>query len=577
MVVSSFKLPVEYSNHKRNIDQHTIIDLELNSSQSVKSVYDMVFVPTTEFGKNTIHLWSKYFTTDELLLTDTQKLIKNGNIHCSVDNNIQSEMLQIKSDILSDNSFLEKFGYIEWKKFQNLNENSTILQCISIYNLASPLLALIMPIILFTIPLIVLKCRGDPISLHGYIQLLKTMIKGHPLGKLLDVGNISTDKIIYACFSVFFYLVQIYQNIKSCQLFLSNNKVIHKNIKIVKEYLIQNNVIMTSIINRCSKLPSYIKFVDDIKCHKKELDLSINMLSKIVNNKLGLNNVGQIGYLLKCYYHIFKNHTFQCSLWYSFDLNGFNDNLNGLYSNIRVKALGKCKYKNSITKFKDAYFPIISGKTVHNSYKLDRHLILTGPNASGKTTLLKATIFNVILSQQIGFGFYKSAIINPYDTINCYINIPDTSGRDSLFQSEARRCKTILSKIDECDNSTVTEPPSSRRHLCVFDELFSGTNPYEAISSAYAFLFYLNKNDNVNFVLTTHFINLCTMFDNTPYVHNFHMVTESNDIGDIEYTYKIDTGISNIKGGVKILEKLEFPKEIIEMTNTVLKQIDIFV
>ena len=204
-------------------------------------------------------------------------------------------------------------------------------------------------------------------------------------------------------------------------------------------------------------------------------------------------------------------------------------------------------------------------------------MILTGPNASGKTTLLKSTIFNVILSQQLGFGFYKSAVINPYDTINCYINIPDTSARDSLFQSEARRCKTILTKIDEYDRSVITKPPSKRRHLCVFDELFSGTNPYEAISSAYSFLFYLNKNDNVNFVLTTHFINLCAMFTDIPYVHNFHMDTSYNNTGDIEYTYKIEAGISNIKGGVKILEKLEFPKEIIKMTNDVLKQIDIFV
>ena len=577
MVGSSFKLPVEYSKHKQRIDQHTITDLELVASPSIGSLYDMVFEPTTEFGKQTINLWSQYFTTDVMLLNDSQKLITTGNTKCSVDKKTQNDILLLKSDILEDKSFLEKFGYIEWKKFQNLNENSTILQCISIYNLASPLLALIMPIIVLTIPLIALKCRGTHISLHSYIQLLKTIVKGHQLGKLFDIGNMSTDKMIYACASIFFYLVQIYQNIKSCQLFLSNNKIIHRNIKIVKEYLTQNNVIMESMINRCSHLTSYSKFVDDIKLHKRELDFTINMLSTIVNNKFGMNSVGQIGYVLKCYYHIFKNNTFHNSLWYSFDLNGFNDNLNGLYSNMKRKLLGKCKYKNSITKFKNAYFPIISGKTVHNSYKLDRHLILTGPNASGKTTLLKATIFNVILSQQIGFGFYKSASINPYDTINCYINIPDTSARDSLFQSEARRCKTILSKIDEYDKLVDIKSHSKRRHLCVFDELFSGTNPYEAISSAYAFLFYLNKNENVNFVLTTHFINLCAMFINTPYVHNFHMVTSNNNIGDIEYTYKIENGLSNIKGGVKILEKLEFPKEIIEMTNQVLKQIDIFV
>ena len=53
-----------------------------------------------------------------------------------------------------------------------------------------------------------------------------------------------------------------------------------------------------------------------------------------------------------------------------------------------------------------------------------------------ETTLLKSTLINLILSQQIGFGFYKSAYINPYKHIHCYINIPDTSGRDSLFPKQ---------------------------------------------------------------------------------------------------------------------------------------------
>ena len=73
--------------------------------------------------------------------------------------------------------------------------------------------------------------------------------------------------------------------------------------------------------------------------------------------------------------------------------------------------------------------------------------MITGPNASGKTTILKTTLFNIILSQQVGFGFYSSATINPYKYIHCYLNIPDTSGRDSLFQAEARRCKEILDSV----------------------------------------------------------------------------------------------------------------------------------
>jgi len=82
------------------------------------------------------------------------------------------------------------------------------------------------------------------------------------------------------------------------------------------------------------------------------------------------------------------------------------------------------------------------------------------------------------------YGFYKSCTLNPFNYFHCYINIPDSISRDSLFQAEVRRCKEILDNI--------TDNPSLR-HFCVFDELYSGTNPYEAISSAYSYLNYITK------------------------------------------------------------------------------------
>jgi dsDNA-specific endonuclease/ATPase MutS2 len=74
-------------------------------------------------------------------------------------------------------------------------------------------------------------------------------------------------------------------------------------------------------------------------------------------------------------------------------------------------------------------------------------MIITGPNASGKTTILKSTLINIIFTQQFGCGFYEFADVAPFNHIHCYLNIPDTSGRDSLFQAEARRCKEILDII----------------------------------------------------------------------------------------------------------------------------------
>ena len=52
---------------------------------------------------------------------------------------------------------------------------------------------------------------------------------------------------------------------------------------------------------------------------------------------------------------------------------------------------------------------------------LDKNLIITGPNASGKTTILKTTLINIILTQQMGCGFYSSGNLHPFKYIHCYL------------------------------------------------------------------------------------------------------------------------------------------------------------
>ena len=206
-----------------------------------------------------------------------------------------------------------------------------------------------------------------------------------------------------------------------------------------------------------------------------------------------------------------------------------------------------------------AYYPyLMNDEPIENNIDLNKNIIITGPNASGKTTILKTTVINLLFSQSYGCGFYSKATIPLYDKIHCYLNIPDTSGRDSLFQAEARRCKEIIDDLNM----------SSDKHFCIFDELFSGTNPNEACASSYGFIKYLINNKNMDFILTTHLLNLCTLLDND--VQNNNMGVEKINKIDFTYTYKLNLGISSINGGLKVLYDLRYPEEILEMSNKII-------
>jgi len=578
-----FQLPIAFIENKAVLEEHTVNDLELLPIDPKESLYKYVFNPTTVFGQANIPLWSKYYTSDTVFLKESQILLKNKIKNQEISAENQEKMTDIWNEIQGETGFAEKYSYIEWERLSMLNNSSKFLQCLSIYNMASPIFSLMLPFIFLIIPLIIIKARGLPITIEKYIELLKIVFKKHQIGQIFDLSNASLEKMVYIIASVVFYAIQVYQNIMSCRKFYYNMTKIHDQLFTVRDYLVMTIENMDSLEKQCSGLKTYATFIENMKRHKVVCEKMVKDFQKVSSNKLSCKKIGQIGHTMKCFYQLYKNTDFQESLHYSFGLNGYLDNMNGVRENMSKKYISACKFisaskhtsgsskkKNKCaTKFVNAYFPtLVHSNPVKNSYKLDKHLLITGPNAAGKTTLLKTTIFNIILSQQLGYGFYKKASLLPYDMIHCYINIPDTSARDSLFQAEAKRCKDILNKIS---NDTFDK---SLRHFCVFDELYSGTNPYEAISSAYAFLKYLHKYDNVNFVLTTHFLDLCKRLEKEKQMHNYHMKIDLlGDDYDFKYTYKMEKGISEIKGGIKVLKDLEYPQEIINTTSNTLKEL----
>jgi hypothetical protein len=584
-VTDGFQLPIAFIENKAVLEEHIINDLELLPADPKESLYKYVLNPTTIFGEKNIPLWSKYYTADATFLKETQSLLKNKTKSCEITAEEQVKMNDIWTEIQGETGFAEKYSYVEWERLSMLNNSSKFLQCLSIYNMASPIFSLMLPFIFLIIPLIIIKARGLPITIEKYIELLKVVFKKHQLGQIFDLSSANLEKIVYVFATVIFYAIQVYQNIMSCRKFYYNMSKIHEQLFTVRDYLEKTLENMTILEQQCSGFKTYAAFIENMNCYRSVFTHMLKEIKQVTPNKLSCKKISQIGHTMKCFYQLYKNVDFHAALEYSFGFNGYLDNIKGVKENISQKYISACtfmekdkkgkkKEKKCVTKFVDAYFPtLVHSKPVKNSYKLDKHLLITGPNAAGKTTLLKATIFNIILSQQIGYGFYKKASLLPYDMIHCYINIPDTSARDSLFQAEAKRCKDILNKIADTAKAGASKAGASGlRHFCVFDELYSGTNPYEAISSAYSFLKYLHKYDSVNFVLTTHFLDLCKRLEKEKQMDNYHMKIESID-DDFKYTYKMEKGISDIKGGIKVLKDLEYPTEIIDMTSNTLKEL----
>lgn len=550
-IYENFKLPIYFSEEKEELDEHIYDDLELTGENNF---YEQLFKVDSIVSSKISKCWKKYYTANKSFLTDTQNLIEN--IHFEKYENID-KTVETYEKLQKETEFLEKYNYIEWNNLKFLNNSPWVLGFLSFYNICSPLVALIFPLILCLIPYFILKLQGLTITWDMYWNTLLILLKNQALGQLLtNFSNVSLQHKIYLLFSSGLYLFQFYNNIRTCIHFHYNMKKIHGIIDEFKDYIKHTIFEIEKFEKTTDNLKNYLGFVNELKKHKNVMIKFYKRIEFVDSYKWNLRELTNLGTLMKEFYYIYSNEEFQSSLTFTFGFHGYLENLTTIKETIKKKEMNLVKFnKKKKTKFIQAYYPTIENtKIIKNDYDFKENMIITGPNASGKTTLLKTTIINVILSQQFGCGFYKKGYIHPYDKIHCYLNIPDTSGRDSLFQAEARRCNDILKNIVK---------NKKKHNFCIFDELYSGTNPYEAVATGVSYIKYLVKQDNVHLMLTTHFIELCKHLDKNDKIQNYLMEVNVKENFHFEYLYKLNKGISKIKGGVKVLRDLKYPEDII--------------
>ena len=559
--MQDFKFPVSYIEKKMTLDSHIIEDLELiklnTSNDGIRdkyvdddSVYGKIFKPDNILSRMTLVEMVKEYSYDKRFLRDTQKIIKK---YKSPGDSVDLDLVFKEwHDIKNTKNFKDHYIYYNWKLIEGLNNNETSLQILTIYTIAAPLFSLLSPVIMLLVPFFIVKLRGLSLTLSDYYKILIGMIQNHAIGKTLtNFNSADINQKVYLIFSVFFYFFSIYQNIMVCLRFMKNIKKIHDCLFLMRDYLDTTIIKMDKFMEIIINYKTYIGFYNDVKTHRCVLQDFLIELKKIEPLKYNFKKMMKLGNIMKQFYQLYNNETYSKSFLYSFYFVGYVNNIEK-FSSVKLTS---CNFGKE-TKIKGMSYPSLINKPNVKNDILIKKMIITGPNASGKTTILKSAIINIILSQQYGFGCYGPTNIKLYKFIHCYLNIPDTSGRDSLFQAEARRCKEII----ECINKNKKE-----NHFCIFDELYSGTNPEEAVISASAFMKYLSLNSNVDCLLTTHYVELCELLKSC--VKNYKMETlEIND--SFEYTYKLVEGISRVKGGIKILNDMNYPEEIIKMSRS---------
>jgi len=622
LVVS--KNPDEPSMYSHIFKPESIFSKKFLNEWSKYYTTDVAFLKDSQlFYKAYVNLYDGDLKAKVTMTTDTNEITIDPH-------DIFEKIDKLWIDIAGDKNFKQRFNYIDIPILDRLNKSPGFLQILSVYNLTSPVISLLSPLILLIIPFFLLKIQKVNITVTGYIETLKKIFATHPLGKmfsLLDFSSMPWDKRIYVIMSFVFYVIQVYQNIMSCYRFYKNMILIHKNIFILRDYFRYTSRNMSHIISITSNLETYKNFTADLVTNRDKLEKLCKIFDKIKPFSISFGKMLDIGKIMKINYEIFVDNDIKKCVDYSFGFNSFYEQVDHLKQIIDSGKINMCSFidasieeapeeanstkesengkkhkkrksnksdksnksnksnkseksttsmvstkskdteyshanstSNNVTKFKNLYYPPHE-TPVKNNVIIDKKIIITGPNAAGKTTVIKSTLMNIILSQQIGYGFYESAKIKPYDYLHCYLNIPDTSGRDSLFQAESRRCKEILDCL---------EKNSDKNHFCIFDELYSGTNPYEAVASAYGYIDYLSGMKNVDLMLTTHYIELCKNLKSNSSVKNYHMSVKMLDDHKVEYLYKFKKGVSIIKGGIKVLYDLEYPESIIENTKKIL-------
>ncbi|SHI30127.1 MutS-related protein [Parasporobacterium paucivorans] len=198
--------------------------------------------------------------------------------------------------------------------------------------------------------------------------------------------------------------------------------------------------------------------------------------------------------------------------------------------------------------FQNIYHPLID-HPVKNSLEEDGGILLTGSNASGKSTFLKTAALNVLLSQTIHTCTADRFITGFYRLFTSMSLRDSLESGESYYMAEIRSLKRIL---DSCGIG-----PSV---FCCIDEVLRGTNTVERIAASAQLLKSMDEQGVLCFA-ATHDVELTGLLKD--YYANYHFQEEITD-NDIFFNYRLYKGAASTRNAIKLLEIIGYDKTVTE-------------
>ena len=197
---------------------------------------------------------------------------------------------------------------------------------------------------------------------------------------------------------------------------------------------------------------------------------------------------------------------------------------------------------------KDLVHPLIDG-AVPNSIRTDKGVLLTGSNASGKSTFLKTCAINTILAQSV-HTVLGSSYRAPF-----YRIFSSMALRDDIFQGESYYMVEIKSIKRILDAAKA----KGAKVLCFVDEVLRGTNTVERIAASTQILKKL-ADSNVECFAATHDIELTALLNNDFYICHFEGDVSDNDV---KFDYILKEGPATTRNAIKLLGVLGYDENIV--------------